>query len=145
MTETCRTQRLTYHRHFFAAAASSVKHQLHALILIQPHRTASLAAARSFKAAPYYCHPPHRHRSSSRSSSSSERKQPVPLSDDPRLGDVVEQLRGPERLASGAGAADIALVGFPYDEGTARNGGRSGGKAAPATVRSVRSAPLLPA
>ncbi|MDE2148348.1 MAG: formimidoylglutamase [Gammaproteobacteria bacterium] len=48
---------------------------------------------------------------------------------DPRLGERVG--RGPQALA----AADVVLLGYPVDEGVARNRGRVGAARAPAEVR----------
>eukprot|EP00005_Dracoamoeba_jomungandri_P013979 CAMPEP_0174274636 /NCGR_PEP_ID=MMETSP0439-20130205/58699_1 /TAXON_ID=0 /ORGANISM="Stereomyxa ramosa, Strain Chinc5" /LENGTH=297 /DNA_ID=CAMNT_0015366531 /DNA_START=143 /DNA_END=1033 /DNA_ORIENTATION=+ len=45
--------------------------------------------------------------------------------DDPRMGDIITQ----------GDDGDIVLVGFPYDEGVKRNGGRPGAKNGPNTLR----------
>lgn len=56
--------------------------------------------------------------------------------DDPRMGSVVLPLPAGATLATLAPRPDVVLLGFPYDEGTTRNGGRAGGAGGPAAVRS---------
>eukprot|EP00761_Pharyngomonas_kirbyi_P000375 gb/GECH01000375.1/.p1 GENE.gb/GECH01000375.1/~~gb/GECH01000375.1/.p1 ORF type:complete len:306 (+),score=98.05 gb/GECH01000375.1/:1-918(+) len=47
------------------------------------------------------------------------------VSDDPRLGDIITP----------GNDGDIVLVGYPYDEGVKRNGGRVGAAGGPAAIR----------
>eukprot|EP01102_Stenamoeba_stenopodia_P022319 TRINITY_DN9257_c0_g1_i1.p1 TRINITY_DN9257_c0_g1~~TRINITY_DN9257_c0_g1_i1.p1 ORF type:complete len:342 (+),score=71.65 TRINITY_DN9257_c0_g1_i1:41-1027(+) len=62
-------------------------------------------------------------------------------SDDPRLGDLIKTLDlstlslGEETRSTLQDA--VVLVGFPWDEGVRRNGGREGASEAPATVRKL--------
>lgn len=62
--------------------------------------------------------------------------------DDPRLGSLVERRADASNLAG----VHVALIGFPYDEGCRRNGGRVGAADGPAVFRPVRApvARLLP-
>jgi len=57
---------------------------------------------------------------------------PVVRADDPRLGDVIEPWTGDVRALRPGRAV---LVGFPQDEGVARNHGRAGAAAAPNAIR----------
>ncbi len=45
--------------------------------------------------------------------------------DDPRTGDII----------SNGEAGDVVLLGFPYDEGVRRNGGRIGAAGGPESLR----------
>jgi hypothetical protein len=42
--------------------------------------------------------------------------------DDPRIGDIIQNVNGTidERMAPGS----VVIVGFPFDEGVRRNGGK---------------------
>jgi len=62
--------------------------------------------------------------------------------DDPRLGDLIRAI-DLSKLESNPGEASatlkdaVVLVGFPWDEGVRRNGGREGASEAPSTVRKL--------
>ncbi len=56
---------------------------------------------------------------------------PAALTGDPRVGHLIGNAEH-----RGAGAS-VAIVGFPYDEGVSRNGGRPGAAGAPAQIRSA--------
>jgi formiminoglutamase len=54
---------------------------------------------------------------------------PATAADDPRLGHLLgKSLSGPEK-------ARVVLIGFPFDEGVRRNGGRPGAAEGPAAIR----------
>jgi len=44
-------------------------------------------------------------------------------------------------LVSGSGDGDVVVVGFPFDEGCTRNGGRAGAKFGPGMVSCVAFPP----
>jgi len=50
---------------------------------------------------------------------------------DPRMGDFLTT----SDAVTGENEGDVVIVGFPFDEGVRRNGGRLGAKGAPAAVR----------
>jgi len=55
---------------------------------------------------------------------------PTFVADDPRLGSIIQTLEAP---TDDFPENSIVLVGFPYDEGTVRNGGRGGSYTGPET------------
>jgi formiminoglutamase len=58
------------------------------------------------------------------------------MSDDPRLGDLIKEIDlntyPVEQLQD-----SVVLLGFPWDEGVRRNGGRIGAAEAPSIVRAL--------
>ncbi|PRP81069.1 putative arginase, partial [Planoprotostelium fungivorum] len=54
------------------------------------------------------------------------------MTDDPRLGDIITH-----EEPVGQKPAAVALLGFPYDEGVSRNGGRTGAREGPSTLRTL--------
>ena len=55
----------------------------------------------------------------------------VVVSDDIRFGEIIVKEEGKVNGYSG----DLVLLGFPYDIGVARNGGRMGAREGPSTLR----------
>lgn len=54
--------------------------------------------------------------------------------DDPRMGDVIKIVNNEEFNPSGS-KLHLGLIGFPYDKGVERNGGRVGSKDGPIALR----------
>lgn len=55
--------------------------------------------------------------------------------EDPRLGDIIQFTNSSSQLPSLQNKYGVALVGFPFDEGVKRNGGRIGSAQGPSAVR----------